>query len=135
VIHILDTTTFSALMRHDRRTRERMAALEPTDELCLSAITRGEILYGLEALPYGQRRAALTFEADRLFAVIPCVPVAEHVAALYARLKWQLRQAGVALSDNDIWIAATARALNATVVSADRDFQRVVGLPVADWTA
>jgi len=38
------------------------------------------------------------------------------------------------LDENDLWIAATARALGAIVVTTDSDFQRVSGLQIEDWT-
>ena len=41
---------------------------------------------------------------------------------------------GTPLDENDLWIAATARALEAVVVTTDSDFQRVSGLQTADWT-
>jgi predicted nucleic acid-binding protein len=38
------------------------------------------------------------------------------------------------LDENDLWIAATARALGAVLVSRDADFARVDGLSTEDWT-
>jgi predicted nucleic acid-binding protein len=40
----------------------------------------------------------------------------------------------LALDENDLWIAATARQSRATLVSRDSDFQRIDGLKVEDWT-
>jgi predicted nucleic acid-binding protein len=39
------------------------------------------------------------------------------------------------LDENDLWIAATAVALDAVLVSRDSDFQQIEGLKVDDWTA
>jgi predicted nucleic acid-binding protein len=41
---------------------------------------------------------------------------------------------GTPLDENDLWIAATARALDAAVVTTDSDFQRVSGIQKEDWT-
>ena len=41
---------------------------------------------------------------------------------------------GAVAHDNDAWIAATAFELDATVVTRDRDFTRIQGLPVEDWS-
>jgi predicted nucleic acid-binding protein len=34
------------------------------------------------------------------------------------------------MGENDLWIAATARALGATLVTRDQDFDNIDGLPV-----
>jgi predicted nucleic acid-binding protein len=41
---------------------------------------------------------------------------------------------GFNLSDNDLWIAATALSLGAVLVSNDQAFSHVPGLTVEDWT-
>jgi predicted nucleic acid-binding protein len=38
------------------------------------------------------------------------------------------------LDENDLWIAATALALDAVLVTRDSDFQQIEGLSVNDWT-
>jgi len=43
----------------------------------------------------------------------------------WARLSVAARGKGVALSDNDLWIAATARMLERVLVSCDRDHVRI----------
>ena len=51
-------------------------------------------------------------------------------------MKNYAEQQGTPLSENDLWIAATARALDAILVTADSDFQRITGfgLQLEDWT-
>jgi predicted nucleic acid-binding protein len=39
------------------------------------------------------------------------------------------------LDENDLWIAATALATGATLITRDGDFQQIEGLSVQDWTA
>jgi predicted nucleic acid-binding protein len=38
------------------------------------------------------------------------------------------------LDENDLWIAATALALDAVLITRDGDFQQIEGLSVNDWT-
>jgi len=134
VTYLLDTTTFSALMRRDAKVRARVAALAPTDRAVICAITRGEVLYGLVRLPEGKRRSALEAEAIYLFGQVMCVPVPEAAADQYASIKREAERQGTPLDENDLWIAATARALGAVVVTTDSDFQRLSGLDIEDWT-
>jgi len=69
-----------------------------------------------------------------LFAVIPCEPISEAAGDHYARIKLIRQQKGLVLDENDLWIAATALALGAVLITRDSDFQQVEGLSVNDWT-
>ena len=132
--YLLDTTLFSTLMRRDAKVRARVAALAPTDRVVICTITRGEVLYGLARLPEGKRRSALEAEAMYLFGEVVCLAVPEAAADQYASIKWEAERKGTPLDENDLWIAATARALEAVVVTTDSDFQRVSGLQIEAWT-
>jgi predicted nucleic acid-binding protein len=134
VTYLWDTTTFSALMRRDAKVRARLAALTAADRVVICTITRGEVLYGLARLPEGKRRSALEAEAMPLFGQLVCLTVPEAAADQYASIKWETERQGTPLDENDLWIAATARALEAVVVTTDSDFQRVSGLQIEDWT-
>jgi predicted nucleic acid-binding protein len=134
VTYLWDTTTFSALMRRDAKVRARVAALTAADRVVICTITRGEILYGLARLPEGKRRSALEAEALPLFGQLVCLAVPEAAADQYASIKWETERQGTPLDENDLWIAATAGALEAIVVTTDSNFQRVSGLQTEDWT-
>ena len=131
--YLLDTTTFSALMRRDTKVRARVAALAPTDRVAICTITRGEVLYGLVRLPEGKRRSALEAAAMYLFGEVVCLAVPEAAADQYTSIKRETERKGTPLDENDLWIAATARTLGAVVVTTDSDFQRVSGLQIEDW--
>jgi predicted nucleic acid-binding protein len=134
VIYLLDTTVFSTLMRRDARVRARIAALAPTDRVVICTITRGEVLYGLARLPHGRRRSNLEAEALRLFAQFVCLPVPPEAADQYAAIKRDAERRGTPLDENDLWIAATTRALQAVLFTTDSEFRRVNGLQREDWT-
>jgi predicted nucleic acid-binding protein len=135
MVFLLDSNAFSDLMRKDPRVEARLAALAPNDEVSICSIVRGEILYGLARLPQGRRRANLTKQATPLFASIACQPVPEAAGDTYASIKRTREQQGLRLDENDLWIAATASAVGATLVTRDRDFTSVEGLATTDWTA
>jgi tRNA(fMet)-specific endonuclease VapC len=98
------------------------------------AIVRGEVRYGLERLPVGKRRANLEAKATTVFATLPIEPISEAVAEKYGAIRCDLESKGQNLSDNDLWIAATALCLGAILVSNDHAFTQVPGLTVEDWT-
>lgn len=49
---------------------------------------------------------------------------------LYATVKSGQQRCGLPLDENDLWIAATALALGATLISNDSDFQSIETLAV-----
>lgn len=132
MIFLLDTNAFSDLMREHPKIDARLADLSSADRVVICSVVRGEILYGLERLPQGKRRAELELKANTLFAVLPCESVSETAGDHYAKIKLARQQRGLTLDENDLWIAATAMALNAVLVSRDSDVQHVDGLTVID---
>jgi predicted nucleic acid-binding protein len=103
--------------------------------VAICSVVRGEVRYGIERLPQGKTRQELETKALKLFAILPCEPVPEAAGDHYARVKLSLERKGLALDENDIWIAATALALGSVLISRDRDFRQIEGLMVEDWTA
>lgn len=122
-------------MQQHPKVRARIAALRSDDHIVICTIVRGEVLYGLARMPQGKKRRALEAKATNLFAVIPCEAVPESAAGHYARCKREVEHQGTPLDENDLWIAATAQALGAVLVSSDRDFQKVMDLRLEDWAA
>jgi tRNA(fMet)-specific endonuclease VapC len=134
MIYLLDTTAFSDLMREHPRVVQHVADTPVSDRVLICSIVRGEILFGIERLPLGNRRQRLAQKASQLFAVVPCEAVPESAGDNYAQIKAAAQRTGLALDENGLWIAATAFALDATLVNRDSDFARVDGLHVIDWT-
>ncbi len=131
MIYLLDTNAISDLMRTSSGIADWMARLIPNDRVVTSTIVRGEVLFGILRLPMGQRRRELEQASQRLFAALRCEPVPENAAEHYAAVKLSRQKRGLALDENDLWIAATALALGATLVSHDGDFAGIAGLSVA----
>ena len=135
--YLLETSTCSFLMAHAPRVIAHFDSLSVlNDYLFTCTIVRGEILFGIQRLPIGRRRQVLENQAINLFEGLPCLAVPTEAADYYAPMKKYAEQHGTPLSENDLWIAATAMAFDATLVTADSDFQRIAGfgLPLEDWT-
>ena len=107
-----------------------LSSVSADDRVVICTIVRGEILFGLERLPQGRRRAELEQKAQSLFGVLPCEPIPPAAGDFYASVKLAQQRRGLPLDENDLWMAATALAINATLVSRDRDFQGVERLAV-----
>jgi tRNA(fMet)-specific endonuclease VapC len=132
--YLLDTNAVSALMRDDRKLLARLNQVVLPDVAIICPIVRGEILYGIERVPAGKRRQQLYEVAMRVLPQFVCEPMTSTVGDIYSKLKRGCEANGVAASDNDLWIAATAEFNSATVVTRDADFARIPGVHVEDWT-
>jgi predicted nucleic acid-binding protein len=81
-------------------------------------------------VPRGKRRTELEETSFQFLNAFRCEPIPERAADLYANLKAARRQQGLALDDNDLWVAATALAMGARLVTRDGDFAGIAGLSV-----
>jgi tRNA(fMet)-specific endonuclease VapC len=134
VVYFLDTNAVTDLMRNNRQIRTRVSQLSANDRTCIGPVVRGEILHGIARQSPGKRRTELEQQAQDVFATISCEAMLPEVADAYARIKLAQQQLGLSLDENDLWIAAHATALAATVVTRDQDFSQVPGLLMEDWT-
>jgi tRNA(fMet)-specific endonuclease VapC len=97
----------------------------------LSVVTEMEIRHGLARNP--KLRVAPLVEA--FLAGITVVPLDSAVAVAYGKARAALEHAGTPIGPLDLMIGAHALALKATLVTSDvREFRRIPGLAVEDWT-
>ncbi|KYF50016.1 hypothetical protein BE04_37925 [Sorangium cellulosum] len=91
----------------------------------ISVVTVGE------ALAFAQYRGWGEDKTERLRALLEqLVPIDIHDEAVFeacAAMHTYLVRKGKKLSDNDIWIAACARAASATLITTDKDFDPLHG--------
>jgi predicted nucleic acid-binding protein len=126
---LLDTSILSMVLRDDPTCERhvRMAA-ERGDDVVISVTVRGEALYGIGRLPAGRKRDDLAAKLHHVLARLRCMELTSAIADEYARLRIEQERTGALLDANDLWIAAAARAHDATLVTRDTDFARVAGL-------
>jgi predicted nucleic acid-binding protein len=117
-------------MRADPRIENWIASLDQLDRVVTCSIVRGEILFGIARLPPGRRRVELEESGRQFLAAFRCEPIPERAGDFYATIKLARQQRGLTLDENDLWVAAAALALGATLVSRDADFARIDGLAV-----
>jgi predicted nucleic acid-binding protein len=128
--YLLDTNAISDLMRAVPQVESWMAGLDRDDRVVTCTIVRGEILFGIARLAQGRRRVELEETGRQFLDAVHCEPVPERAGDFYALVKLARQQRGLPLDENDLWVAATALALNATLVSRDRDFTGIENLRV-----
>ncbi len=81
-------------------------------------------------LQEGRQRAALEHRLDLVFQSTPCESVPPIAGDHYASIKIARQRIGRPMEDNDLWVAATAMALGASLVTRDGDFIGIEGLAV-----
>lgn len=128
---ILDTNVISALMAD---TREVVAwAMALGEQPVTTAITKAELLYGIEQLPDGGRkRGYRARSADALALVHDILPFTAHSAEAYAAIRAQRQHDGRPITTADAMIAAIARQTGAGLATRNvKDFEGL-GLRLVD---
>ncbi|MBE9064059.1 type II toxin-antitoxin system VapC family toxin [cf. Phormidesmis sp. LEGE 11477] len=135
-MYLLDTNHCSRIIAGDRVLIEQLQEHEG-DGIATSAIVRGELLFMVQK---SERQAENLQAVASFLRSISLYPISGAVADVYGRLKGdivnqlgpkdkaQRRKTtvqGLGFSDNDLWIAATVLHYDLTLVSLDRDFQRL----------
>ena len=129
---LLDTDVWSGLFV-DARQRDRRVAgwrdLLLGRDVAIATQTRAEVLAGARSARWGEgRMGALRAQLD----ATATVPVTRDVVEKYADLTASLRHSGHALHQKnhtgDRWIAATALAIGAALLTGDGIYQGAPGL-------
>jgi tRNA(fMet)-specific endonuclease VapC len=129
--YLLDTNICIYIQRHrPMEVLTRFERLKPGDA-AVSVITWGELMYG--AAKSRQREAASRI-LEEFRALVPVLPMPENAGDTYGTLRASLEAKGEMMGNNDLWIAAHAKAAALTVVTNnERKFKRVSGLKVQNW--
>jgi len=130
--YMLDTDTCSYIMKRSSPLVLRRLQRVPVADVCMSVITKSELLYGVAVSPRGPQDAAA------LAAFLPYVEVLDFpddAAHHYADIRADLKTRGALIGANDLFIAAHARSLGLRLVTNNTaEFRRVKGLKLENWT-
>ena len=120
--YLLDTNIVSHVIRGDRPEISRRLASFPMEEIAISAVTEGELLYGLARRNYP---ALLTERVHQFLLRVDVLAWDHDVSRTYGDLRAACETRGVSLAPLDMMIAAQAVAANAVLVTNDKAFSRV----------
>ncbi len=129
--YMLDTNTVSHLLKGHPGVARRMVGV-PMASLCISAITEGELLFGLAKRPDAKRLHAAVRE---LLKRVDVLPWDSATAKRYGQVRADMKRQGQILGPLDLLIATHALAVGAVLVTNYRAFRQMAGLQLADWTA
>jgi tRNA(fMet)-specific endonuclease VapC len=124
---LLDTNTVIRLFAHDRAV-EGLFDADP--EVCLPIFVLGELYYGARK---SRRVRENCHKIDDFASRVEVLLGDIDTAREFGKIKYELQLKGRMIPENDLWIAALARQLNLTLVSADRHFKEVDNLRLEQW--
>ena len=129
---MLDTDTCSYIMKRSSEALLRRLRKIPVSDVCISVITKSELLYGVEISP---RRRQDEAALDAFLRYVEVLDFPDEAAPHYAMIRAHLKASGTMIGANDLFIAAHARSLGLTLVTNNtREFARVPKLRLGNWT-
>jgi tRNA(fMet)-specific endonuclease VapC len=129
--YLLDTNICIYIAKHSPPAVRERFARHTADELAMSVITLGELRFGAEKSQSRERAMATIRE---LTALVPPRVLPESAGEHYGQIRARLHKAGDMIGNNDLWLAAHARAEGWILVTNNaREFARVPGLRVENW--
>ena len=131
-LHLLDTDIASFIIKARSPEVEARLAAVPPDRVCVSAVTRAELIYGLKRLSPTHR---LHIAVRQFFRIVRVLAWDADAADWYAEIRHQLTTTGQPIGEMDMMIAAHALATGAVLVTNNtRHFGRVAApLALANW--
>jgi tRNA(fMet)-specific endonuclease VapC len=135
-MYLLDTNHCSRIIFGEPNLIQQLQVHSETG-VATSVIVRGELLY---MAAKSEQTAANLQQVKAFLDTIDLYPINLPITDIYGNLKGKLVNTfgpkekaerrkfniqALGFGDNDLWIAATAIHYNLTVVSTDRDFQRI----------
>lgn len=132
MLHMLDTDTASYIIKERSPAIAERLARVPPSSVCVSAITRAELQYGLKRLPPGHR---LHVGVRRFLAIVRVLAWDADAADFYAEIRHELETTGQPIGEMDMMIAAHTLAARAVLVTSNvRHYERLPGLALANWS-
>ena len=132
MLYMLDTNICSYIIRNRPASiREKLQQIETQHTLALSSIVTAELLYGAQK----KQSPKLTQIVSSFIDNFLLYDFDKRAASFYATVRNDLERQGNVIGANDLLIASHALALDAVLVTNNtREFARVEGLVLEDWT-
>lgn len=130
--YMLDTNICIAVMKGRPEVRAKISRIDPA-KIGISSIVLAELSYGVWKSVQKERNK----QAMAAFCSICSVwDWPAGAADKYGEIRAFLEQQGRVIGANDLLIAAHTRYLNAVLVTNNiREFERIPGLKIEDWTS
>lgn len=132
MIYMLDTNIISYLIKkRDSSLIDRFESFSKEHTIAISSISAAELFYGVK------KRESVKLEVAVREFLYPLakLPFGTNAAYEYGCIRAALEKKGEVIGAYDMLIAAHAKSLDAILVTNNtREFKRVEGLVLEDWT-
>ncbi len=130
--YMLDTNICIYIIKHKPIEVIKNFLNHDPDEICISSITYAELMCGVKK---SQAEKCNLLALTLFLSPISIVPFDDNAAERYGEVRANLEKRGLPIGDMDMLIASHAKSMGLTVVTNNtREFERVEGLKMEDWT-
>ena len=129
--YLLDTNIWIFYLKNSSSLVGTRLRNTSASDIAVCSVVRAELLHG--ARKY-EKRTERVARVELTLSPFISLPFDDAAARHYATIRDDLELRGVTIGPNDLMIAAIAVAHELTLVSNNREFNRVDGMPVEDWT-
>jgi tRNA(fMet)-specific endonuclease VapC len=131
VRYLLDTNICIYIAKHNPPAVRAHFARHAAEEIAMSVITLGELRFGAEKSQSRERAMAII---QQLEGLISPRALPEAAGEHYGQIRAALQKRGAIIGNNDLWLAAHARAEGWILVTKNtREFARVPGIQLENW--
>ena len=128
--YMLDTNIVIYTIKN-RPAKVREAFKKHENQMGMSTVTLGELIYGAERSTQPERNLA---DIEGLTARLEVLPFEQHAAEHFGQLRAELYRVGQPIGPYDMMIAGHARAMGLILVTNTiKEFERVPGLRIENW--
>jgi tRNA(fMet)-specific endonuclease VapC len=128
--YLLDTNILSDLIRNPEGVIAKRIEAVGEDTVCTSIVVAAELRFG--AAKRSSKR--LTERVELVLGLLKVAPFEAGMDKMYAAVRVVLEANGTPIGGNDMLIAAQAKTMKLTLVTAnEREFRRVPKLKVQNW--
>ena len=125
--YLLDTNIIISLFAKDSQIHNRLLMAE---EVFVPCVAIGELYFGAHKSLKQEENLARVEEFAQNNTVLPCDT---GIAKKYGDIKNRLKDKGLPIPDNDIWIAAIAQQYALTLITRDSHFEAIENLRSETW--
>ena len=130
--YLVDTNILIFLCKEKSKTLEEKFRSHRPEDFLVSSVTIAELLYGVNK---SQRKEQNLQAILKILSPFKVIDFDSRDAWTYGEIRADLERKGTPIGGNDLMIAAQAKRRNLIIITNNtKEYHRVTGLKVQDWT-